>query len=127
MYNPIPKDAPEWITDKAHFLGEDENTNRFNKILKQRTRFYAFRIGRSERTFYFKDQFLDDKACHFLQEAKRQNSRLVLKGYLSPASKGMHGFYVLTHFGLYRRRSSSKRPCVNPETGELSFYKLRTD
>jgi len=128
MFNPIPKDAPEFISDKAHFITTvNKGEWQQNGTFISRSRFYHFSIGRSEKVYQMQDKFIDDKAHDLLEEARTRNERLVIKGYLAPTKNGSAMFVVLTHFGIYHKLKRGRYAVFNPETGEEGFYQLRVD
>lgn len=126
MFNPIPKDAPEFFTTKAHYIdvthtvssrGADMNRE------KTKSRFYIFSIGRSLKNYVLRDKYLDDTALELLINSRDRKKRLVIKGYISPS--GTAAFITLTHIGIYHKPNRSEYQIFNPKTGELGYYKVK--
>lgn len=124
MFNPIPKDAPEFFSDRAHYIDCKITTSR-SKAENYSSRFYIFSIGRSVKNYHLRDKYFDNKALKMLEKARDDNKRLVIKGYSSPSFYGSSMFVVLTHLGIYHRAYPGFR-VVNPDTGEFGYYALRT-
>ena len=125
MFNPIPKDAPEFFSDRAHYVNDKETKSKYGNEQKM-TRFYVFSIGRSKKRYHLRDKYLDDRALEMLEESRENGTRLIVKGYNSPALYGSSMFVVLTHFGIYHRLYPGFR-VINPNTGEIGYYKLRAE
>lgn len=127
-FNPIPLHAPEFRTNLAHYTyvsHTDKSGGPKKDQDKAGARYYWFSIGNSDKIYKFQDKYLDDSAMEMLEHAKRENKRLVLKGYISP-SFGNTFFAILTHFAIWYEDKPSYK-VVNPETGEVGdFYKLNT-
>lgn len=126
MYNPIPKDAPEFFTNKARFVQEQYSAHKKGDLITS-TCFYAFRIGRSERIWWVKDQYIDPVCRAFLLGAKTRKARLVIKGYVSASTYTKTSFMILTHIALWRKSRVRGYKTYNPITGEVGFYRLRTE
>ncbi len=125
MFNPIPKDAPEFFSDKAHYIDCKTTVSRSRMANNgHETRFYVFSIGRSIKNYHVKDKFIDNQALKILEKA--QDKRLVIKGYTSPSLYGSSMFVVLTHIGIYHKLSRGGYRIYNPNTGELGYYSLAT-
>jgi hypothetical protein len=122
MFNPIPKDAPEFFSDRAHYI-DCKITSSRSASENHRSRFYVFSIGRSIKNYHLRDKYFDDKALAILEKAREKKKRLVIKGYSSPSFYGSSMFVVLTHIGIYHRLSKGYM-VVNPDTGEEGFYEL---
>lgn len=127
QFNLIPTDAPEFLSDKARYKGVyHKGTWRKDKDhMDTRTRWYEFKIGRSDKKYLLYDKYTDDRALRLLEDTKRQKQRLVIKGYLSPQGATM--FVVLTHFGVYHRTRAANPlgyDVYNPETGNVGYYQL---
>jgi len=125
MFNPIPTDAPEFFSDKAHYVDRRVTTSHTDTDDTQ-TWFYIFKMGRSVKKYHLRDKYLDAKALEVLLQAKHKGTRLVVKGYSSPSLYGSSMFVVLTHIGIYHKLSHGGYRVYNPRTGELGFYRLRT-
>lgn len=129
MFNPIPKDAPEFFSDKAHYIDVKHTVSARGANMdrdKHTSRFYIFSVGRSVKNYVLRDKYLDDKALDMLEKARETDARLVIKGYNSP-SNGTTMFVVLTHFGIYHKPNRSEYQVYNPDGGDLGFYKLKTE
>ena len=129
MFNPIPKDAPEFFSDRAHYVCTEHKGSwgaEINDDLK-RSRYYLFKIGRSEKEYWFRDKYIDDNAMSLLNDSRRRKVRLVVKGYLSPAKDSPVTFIILTHFGIYHKPNRSEYQTFNPDGGEIGFYRLKTE
>jgi hypothetical protein len=126
-FNPIPKDAPEFFSDKAHYV-KPKHTGNWEEDMSrmQRSRYYLFKIGRSEKLYPMQDKYIDDKAKTLLEQCRDNDERLVVKGYVSPPKTGTTVFVVLTRFGVYTRSGSSFN-VYNPDTGEKGYYELKTE
>ncbi len=124
MFNQIPTDAPEFFSDRAHYIDCKETKSKYGND-KSMTIFYVFSIGRSKKKYHLRDRFLDNKALVMLEISKETNKRLVIKGYTSPALYGSSMFVVITHFGIYHRLFPGFR-VINPDTGEIGYYELKT-
>lgn len=126
MFNPVPEDAPEFFTTKAHFINVIHNisTRGADDVEKTRSRFYIFSIGRSVKNYLLMDKYLDDTALNLLMNSRKRKKRLVIKGYVSPASTHT-AFVTLTHIGIYHKPNRSEYQIFNPETGELGYYQLK--
>lgn len=122
MFNPIPKDAPEFFSDKAHYIDFQITTNR-SSTENRSNRFLKFSLGRSVKTYCLRDKYLDDNAMKLLEQSREMNKRLVIKGYISPSAYSPTMFVILTHIGIYHRLKKGYM-VVNPNTGEESYYKL---
>lgn len=127
-FNPIPKHAPEFRTNMAHFQEVRHSDMSLGKLKdrgKESTRSYEFKVGASIKFYRLQDKYLDDTAMEMLEQSAIDNKRLVLKGYISP-SFGATFFAVLTHFAIWKEDKPSFT-IINPETGEVGdFYKLIT-
>ena len=126
-FNSIPTDAPETRTTMAHYVGvytgrgadgvnEDRN--------KKRSRHYKFTIGRSEKVYWYRDKYLDDKAMELLEVCKASNRRLIIVGYHSPAKNGPQHYVTLTKISIYIKTGDTYK-MFNPETGEEGYYCLK--
>ena len=125
---PIPTDALDVRTTKAHYIGvhtgrsadgvnEDRN--------KTRSRHYKFFIGRSEKVHWFRDKYADDRAMELLEHAKERKQRLVLVGYASPEKHSPRYYITLVKFGIYSKpNDDSVFSTYNPDTGEAGYYEL---
>lgn len=122
MFNPIPTDAPEFFSDKAHYIDFQETNNR-SSTENRSNRFFKFTLGRSVKTYCLRDKGNDDTAFELLKRSMAKRKRLVLKGYISPSSYSPTMFAILTHFGIYHRLKEGYM-VVNPDTGEEGYYKL---
>lgn len=123
MFNPIPQDAPEWQTNKAHYISASDRTKTEGTITTK-VRYYVFKVGRSVKSYRYMDKYVDDKAKELLEKTKESKQRLSLKGYQSPT--GDLTFNILTHFGVYMRDGSGLQ-VYNPDTGESGYYRLITE
>lgn len=126
MFNPIPTDAPEFFSSKAHYIDcENKVSSRGANREREKTtsRYFIFSIGRSVKNYVLRDKYMDDNALELLEQTRPDNKRLVIKGYNSPS--GFTMFVVLTHFGIYVNSNPGFR-VINPETGEFGYYKLET-
>jgi len=123
VFNPIPKDAPEFSSDKAHYI-DCKTTVSKSRSEQTHSRFFIFGIGRSIKNYHLRDKYCDDKALALLERTREDNKRLVIKGYNSPSMYGSSMFVVLTHIGIYHKLSRGGYRVYNPDTGELGFYKL---
>lgn len=127
MFNPIPKDAPEFFTAMAHYLDVKHTVSSRGPAMnrqKTKSRFYIFSIGRSIKDYILRDKYIDEVALALLTKSQKHKERLVLKGYLSP--NGVTAFITLTHIGIYYKPRRSEYQIFNPETGELGYYQLNT-
>ena len=125
-FNPIPQDAPEFLSDKAHYVKPKHTGNwEENESEMKRSRYYLFKIGRSEKLYPMQDKYIDDRAKELLEQCRSNDERLLLKGYMSPPKNGVTVFIVLTHFGVWQK-SDAGFNAYNPDTGEKGYYKLQT-
>ena len=129
QFNPIPTDAPTAENNK-HYFKSVLNKGTWSKDadhLDTRSRWYKFKVGRSDKEYCYQDKFIDDEALSLL--AKTKGKRLVVKYYTSPSGKDqVTYFHILTHFGLYHRTrtgNTESYDTYNPKTGELGFYELK--
>ena len=126
-FNPIPQDAPEFQSTKAHYVKPKHTGNwEEDERTMKRSRYYLFQIGRSEKLYPMQDKYLDGTAKLLLEKCRENDDRLIIKGYLSPPTNGTTVFIVLTHFGIWRKSSNSYN-VYNPETGEKGYYMLKTE
>ena len=124
MFNPIPRDAPEFFSDRAHYVEyELISSRRRNSI----SRYFIFKIGRSDKAYWFHDKYRDDKALGLLEQTKPKKVRLVIKGYMAPVKDSPVSFAVLTHFGTYHKPNRSEYQTYNPDGGEIGLYRLKTE
>lgn len=124
MFNPIPKDAPEFFSDRAHYIDYELISSRRRKSV---SRYFIFKIGRSDKAYWFHDKHRDNKAARLLENTVTRKVRLVIKGYLSPVKDSPVNFAVLTHFGIYHKPNRSEYQTYNPDGGDIGFYRLRTE
>lgn len=125
-FNPIPKHAPTFYTDKAHYV-RTAHTGDWGRTVNhnmKKIRYYVFTIGSSAKEYWLQDKYADDLAMELLEQAKANDSRLVLKGYNSP-NKTIY-FVVLVKFGIYHKPNSGDMQPYSPETGVAGFYCLST-
>jgi len=125
MFNPIPKDAPEFFTTKAHYIDVKHTVSSRGINMdreKQKTRFYIFSIGRSVKNYVLMDKYIDDKALEMLERSRADKKRLVIKGYTSHTN-GTTMFVILTHIGIYVKHGIGFQ-VYNPETGAKGYYQL---
>ncbi len=95
----IPKDAIQFYSDKAYYLGCEyqESTTRYVQTLR---RCFCFNIGECTQVYKFRDRFIDNVVFEILEKALIVNSRLVIKGYISPHYIKLAYKSILTHFGF---------------------------
>ena len=125
-FNPIPTDAVQFHSDKAHYVKPKHTGNWEDNIDDmRRSRYYLFTNGRSIKEYPMQDKYLDDKAKELLAACRDNKERLAIKGYVSPPTNGCTVFMVLTHIGVWRK-STNWSNIYNPETGEKGYYKLKT-
>ena len=128
-FNPVPKDAPPFSTDQAHYVGVIHKGKWRKDVayMNEITRWYEFRVGRSEKAYFLQDKYLDDKALSILERSKKSNIRLMLKGYNSPSSVPPTMFVILTHIAHYKRSRAggtlTNEP-ANPLNGQPGYYEL---
>lgn len=127
-FNPVPQDAPDTRTTMAHYIGvhtgrgadgvnEDRN--------KKQSRHYKFHIGRSDKVYWYKDKYMDDRAMELLEQCKENKDRLVLVGYISPEKNSPKYYATLIKFGVYSNPTNDPLfNTYNPDTGEKGYYEL---